>query len=540
MTGACSNAAGGASQWGRVGRRRMPCAVVLLVVTAIDPACAARDEKSEGTVEQRRDDARAPKAEAKSEEAKGGEAFVRPVLLEPSRGSTSAEAARTFKSYGVGPTIDTTEESTSRVDLDLDTASYTLARAAIRAGELPPEASVRVEEFLAAIAAASESPDAFTIEIDATASPQRTGYQLLRVAVRAPRGDAIPVDIVFAIDGTAPMTDRNDTAREVVLAAASKLGKEDRIGVVLVGAQSHELAALARADGRALTKALAQLDEFAAQTPAAELGLTATYRSFDSSRSAHLVALTTGVGAETPLFELVAREAVAGRRTSALGLGDAVYDDAALERIAHAGRGRYLFVDDPDEVARAIEHARAPVVAITPRLTVRFDPTAVTLYRLLGYESRTPEHAADGPGSEPSVLAAGDTSTVLYELKLADDAPQRWGEAELQFVSPSDGKAQTLLVPIEGLPRAGTDMMLATIAAGTAEKLRGSYWARRLAWSDLVALHRKLPGSVRKRADVAELGRLVDKLAKLDQRRDRFEARSPQARMDFDRLPVIQ
>jgi Ca-activated chloride channel homolog len=535
MTDACLDVAGAASQWGRVGRRHMPCAVVLLVVAAIDPACAARDEKSEGAVEQRRDDARAPKAE----EAKG-EAFVRPVLLERTRGPADAEAARTFKSYGVGPTIDTTEESTSRLDLDLDTASYTLARAAIRAGELPPEASVRVEDFLAAIAPASDSPDALTIELDATASPQRPGYQLLRVAVRAPRGEAIPVDIVFAIDGTAPMKDRIDTAREVVLAAASKLGKEDRIGVVLVGAQSQELAALAKADARALTKALAQLNDFEAQTLATDLGLAAAYRSFDPARSAHLVALTTGVGAETTLFELVAREAVAGRRTSALGLGDAAYDDAALERIAHAGRGRYLFVDDPDEAARAIEHARAPVVAITPRLTVRFEPTAVTLYRLLGYESRTPEHAPDGPGSEPSVLAAGDTSTVLYELKLADDAPPRWGEAELQFVSPSDGKAQTVLVPIEGLPRAGTDMMLATIAAGTAEKLRGSYWARRLAWSDLAALHRKLPGSVRKRADVAELGRLVDKLGKLDQRRDRFEARSPQARMDFDRLPVIQ
>ena len=376
--------------------------------------------------------------------------------------------------------------------------------------------------------------------IDISVSPQRTGYQLLHVAVRAPVGKPLPVDIVFAIDGTAPMADRIDTAREIVLAAASRLGKEDRIGVVLVGAQTQELAALARADGRVLAKALQQLDGFAAQTPAADLGLAAAYRSFDPARSAHLVALTTGVGAETPLLELLAREASAGHRTSALGLGDAPYDDAALERMAHAGHGRYLFADDPDEVVRAIEHERVPDVAIAPRITVRFDPTAVTLYRLLGYESRTPEHAADGPGSEPSVLAAGDTATLLYELKLADDAPPRWGEAELQFVSSSDGKAQTVLVPIERLPKAGTDMTLATIAAGTAEKLRGSYWARRLAWSDLAALHRKLPAAVRRRADVAELGRLVDKLGKLDQRRDRFEARSPQARMDFDRLPVIQ
>ncbi len=179
------------------------------------------------------------------------------------------------------------------------------------------------------------------------------------------------------------------------------------------------------------------------------------------------------------------------------------------------------------------------MVAIAPHLTVRFDPAAVTLYRLVGYEGRTDDRSGDGPGSEPSVLVAGDTATVLYELRVAEDAPARWGEAELHYTAP-DGRAEHVLAPIERGGGDEVDMRLAAIAAGTAEKLRGSYWARRVQWSDIAAMHRKLPASVRRRADVAELGRLVAALTRLDRRGDRFESRSPQARMDFDRLPVIE
>jgi Ca-activated chloride channel family protein len=339
------------------------------------------------------------------------------------------------------------------------------------------------------------------------------------------------------------------TARAGVLAAASALRPDDRLGVFVVGAQAQEIVPLAGDPGaRALARAFEVLDDATPQKPAADLGLPAVFRSLDPARSPHLVALSTGVlpGSEPALFELLAHEAATGRRTSAVGVGERPYDDGTLERLAHAGRGRYAFVDDPDDVARVLEHARLPVVAIAPRVTVRFDPAAVTLYRLIGYESRTADRSGDGPGREPSVLVAGDTATALYELALADDAPSSWGEAELHYTAPAGGRPQTVTVRIENvsgereLPRAGADMLLAAIAAGTAEKLRASYWARRMQWSELATLHRKLPVVVRKRADVAELGRMIDSLGKLDQRGDRYESRFPQARMDFDRLPVIE
>src|SRR4051812_26840831 len=46
----------------------------------------------------------------------------------------------TLQHYGVNPTVDTSTDSVSTFAADVDTGSYTLARAYLERGELPPEA----------------------------------------------------------------------------------------------------------------------------------------------------------------------------------------------------------------------------------------------------------------------------------------------------------------------------------------------------------------------------------------------------------------
>jgi len=53
-----------------------------------------------------------------------------------------------FQNYGVNPFVDTTEDHLSTFALDVDTASYTLARRYVTDGQLPPADSIRVEEFV--------------------------------------------------------------------------------------------------------------------------------------------------------------------------------------------------------------------------------------------------------------------------------------------------------------------------------------------------------------------------------------------------------
>jgi len=53
-----------------------------------------------------------------------------------------------FKTYGVNPFVDARQDHLSTFAMDVDTASYALARRYIMEGHLPPAEAVRVEEFV--------------------------------------------------------------------------------------------------------------------------------------------------------------------------------------------------------------------------------------------------------------------------------------------------------------------------------------------------------------------------------------------------------
>src|SRR5262249_21185650 len=53
-----------------------------------------------------------------------------------------------FEHYGVNPFIPTDEDALSTFAVDVDAASYTVARRYIDLGHLPPKEAVRVEEFV--------------------------------------------------------------------------------------------------------------------------------------------------------------------------------------------------------------------------------------------------------------------------------------------------------------------------------------------------------------------------------------------------------
>src|SRR5690606_29760851 len=91
-----------------------------------------------------------------------------------------------FHHYGVNPTIDTAEQPSSTFAVDVDTASFTMARGYLERGNLPAEAAVRVEEFVNAFDYGYEAParDTFAIHAEAAPSPNRRGYHVLHVGVK--------------------------------------------------------------------------------------------------------------------------------------------------------------------------------------------------------------------------------------------------------------------------------------------------------------------------------------------------------------------
>ena len=79
-----------------------------------------------------------------------------------------------FQDYGVNPETNANYDHLSTFALDVDTASYTVARRYINDGSLPPYDAVRVEEFVNAFDQGYAAPRdaAFTIYAGGAPAPQ--------------------------------------------------------------------------------------------------------------------------------------------------------------------------------------------------------------------------------------------------------------------------------------------------------------------------------------------------------------------------------
>ncbi len=489
-------------------------------------------------------------------------AWDRPILADPKAPPAQARPPRMFRDHGVGPTIDTTERPRSAFALDVDTASFGLARAALSRGELPRPAEVRVEEFIEVFAAppaqGKRAAERVGVEIDAVASSQRRGYQVVRITTYAHERAPRPVDVVVAVDVSAAMGTPPDLddARETVQALGGALTRDDRLALVELSSPPEVVMPLATppsiADLEAATRTLGP-----AEAPAmSEASLEAAYallRTRDPKRDRVLVVLgpgslpkPAGTDPRHAVWSLARDASSRGITTIPVGIGRGFFDDVLLGGLANAGRGAYVFAHEPSDTGRQLAQTlHAPVVAQDPVLEVEFDPAAVTRYRLLGFESRRePAPPANGQ-RHAAALRAGAAVTALYEVKLREGAPSAWGQVRLRYTDPSTGKAADVVQSLDGLEAgvaladASAPTQLSVLAAAVAEKLRASYWARRITWSQLRERYDALPEDLRALPDVARLGALLDEAASIEDDETRRVPERTGSR-PFARQPVVR
>src|SRR5215510_8081267 len=83
-------------------------------------------------------------------------------------------SAEEYRDWGKNPWVDAAQHPLSTFAADVDTASYAIARRKLTEGQLPPTASVRVEEFVNYFKyafPAAEPTTPFSVVMDAAAHP---------------------------------------------------------------------------------------------------------------------------------------------------------------------------------------------------------------------------------------------------------------------------------------------------------------------------------------------------------------------------------
>lgn len=424
-----------------------------------------------------------------------------------------------FEDYGVNPFLDTEDDHLSTFAMDVDTASYTLARGFLLTnGTLPPPDAIRPEEFINyfdAGYAPPEGDDAFAIHLDAAPAPFgfREHY-LFRVGIQGrfiEPEDRQPVFLVFVIDvsGSMGRDDRLGLVRQTLTILVDELRPDDRVAIVTYADQTRVRLAPTPASERDTIIAVINSLQPEGSTYA-EAGLRLGYRLAQENmlpgENTRIILLSDGVanvGETGPagILALVSEGVDSGITLSTIGFGMGNYNDVLMEQLANDGNGNYYYVDNLRQARRVFVHGLTgtlQVIGYDARVQVDFNPDITDRYRLIGYENRA---IADASFRDDTIdageVGAGHSVTALYEIALEPgDLPAdaviatvyiRYQDADTrEFVEISQTITVGDLLPSidDGPP----SFRLHAAVAEFAEILRDSYWAQGGSFRDVLAL----------------------------------------------------
>ncbi len=421
----------------------------------------------------------------------------------------------TFVDPGASTWTATGDDAESTFALDVDTASFSVARRFVDQGFLPDPASIRVEEWINAVDP-GDGPagnDGLAIAATSTMSPYATGVETVRIAVSSAHLTADqrpPANVTFVIDtsGSMDIRERLGLVKSSLALLATQLRGDDTISIVTYGTDAAPLLApTAAADTATIVAAIEQLTPGGSTNM--EDGLRLGYRQAREAfrpDGVNVVVLASdgvaNVGLSDPdgLTEMIRQAGSEGISLVAVGYGMGNFNDDLMEQLANQGDGFYSYVDTFEQAERLFVEELTPtltVVAREAKSQVVFDPDVVSEYRLVGYENRELDDAAFRDDTvDAGEVGAGHHAVALYEIRRTPNGGGRSpGEARLRWL-PADSNAAietaVVLPPTAGEPT--DELRLVTLVAAAAELLRG----------DAVAADRQL-----------DLGALADEAAAL-------------------------
>jgi Ca-activated chloride channel family protein len=492
----------------------------------------------------------APIAVAPAESGKGGapdEAAGRRATAAPTEAPAGREempptppADTTFEDYGVNPYVDARRDHLSTFALDVDTASYAVARTYVMDGNLPPYESVRVEEFINYFDQGYALPrDAnFAIYADGAPSPfHRDDSYLVRIGIQGydiPEADRKPASLTFVIDvsGSMAQGERLEIVKHSLELLVDRLRSDDTVGIVAFTTRAYiVLEPTSARNQRAILAAIAEL--YPQNSTNVDDGLRLGYQLADETyrRGAinRVILCSDGVantGTTNPdaLVEFVRGYSDRISLTS-IGVGMGNFNDVLMEQLADKGNGFYAYVDTYAEAEKLfLERLTGTLqtIARDAKVQVDFNPEVVDRYRLLGYENRA---VADRDFRNDAVdageLGAGHTATAVYAVQLHPRAEGRVATVQLRWEDPDTGKVSEINGNFNTFDLAAryedTDprYQLTATVAQYAEILRLSPYARDTTLRELRPYADDVARALRDDPDVQEFADLVTRAARL-------------------------
>lgn len=408
-----------------------------------------------------------------------------------------------FEDYGENDWTVATDDPLATFSIDVDTASYAIARRDLNRAHLPNPAGIRVEEFINVFdygyASPHDTDTPFAVHLEAAPSHFGDGLQLLRVGIQGFEtdiGDRAPANLVFLIDTSGSMSgaDKMGLVQYALGTLLSSLGPDDTLSIVTYSGRAETLLPPTHVDDRgAIMEAIDALNARGSTN-----GADGIRTAYEVAQSAFLEGgtnrviwctdgdLNVGMTGDE-LLEFVEDHGRRGVALTTLGFGRGNLNDRDLERFADHGDGNYHYIDDRNEALRVLGDelmATLEVIARDVKIQVEVNPRIVDSYRIIGYENRD---VADADFRDDSVdageIGSGHNVTALLELDLNDSAvitrTERLATVRVRYEMPDEegeGREIEQLIHTDQLAGrfedASASLRLAAAVAEFAEVLR--------------------------------------------------------------------
>ncbi|WP_437877071.1 vWA domain-containing protein [Sorangium sp. So ce513] len=429
------------------------------------------------------------------------------------------QGSEAYRDYGVNPVEDPAKDRLSTFAIDVDTASYAIARRKILEGSLPPYQAVRAEEFLNYFdyGYAPPATGPFAVHIAAAPSPFTVGHHLVRVAVqgkRVPLKERTPVHLVYLVDTSGSMhsPDKIELAKKSLRMLTESLKPGDTVALCTYAGSVREVLPPTGVESKG--KILAAIaDLTAGGSTAMASGIDLAYdlaaRTLVKGHVNRVIVLSDGDANVGPtsheeILKTIKRARDKGITLSTIGFGQGNYKDEMMEQLANQGDGNYAYIDSEAQARRVFSEqvgGMLQVIARDVKIQVEFDPELVKSYRLIGYENR---NVADRDFRNDKVdageIGAGHSVTAIYDVELKPAALKGGASplvARLRHKAPlgSDKAEETVFRMAPGaiaptFDAAPADLRFAAAVAGFSEILRHSPHARSWRLSDVEKIAR--------------------------------------------------
>mgnify|MGYP003329769960 CR=1 FL=1 len=406
--------------------------------------------------------------------------------------------------------IEVEKEEISTFSIDVDTASYTLARQMLNNGVLPSPSQIRTEEFINFFKYQYTKPTGdtpFAVQMQSEATPWREGHQLLKIGIQGKSVDisSRPVsNLAFLIDVSGSMSSAGKLGilKRGLISMVEKFGENDRLAIVVyAGAAGLVLDSTTGTEKEKIIASLSSLNAGGSTNGGAgiELAYKIALENKIEGGINRVILCTDGdfnVGTTTKdsLDSLIMEKAQSGIELSVLGVGMRITSDQRMESIANKGNGNYYYLDSDAEAKRVLiteMSGTLQTIAKDVKVQVQFNSEKVKSYKLIGYENRllANEDFADD-SKDAGELGSGHSVTAIYQIELLDEniANEDLLTLDLRYKDP--GGEESKLVQANNVvnPTDSKDFSFASAVAAFTLKLRGSEEVKDFSFDQIISL----------------------------------------------------